>query len=797
MRLSSVPSGVRIRFIVWSVLMVALLALFATRVLPNLHVETDILALLPDAQEDPAMDEALNEFSAQLARRQIFLVGASDLADAKLAAASFARTLVESNAFASVTVQLDANARDRFDVYLRHRHFLLAQEDERALREGGGEALVQKAVRSAFTPAGLMQPMSLAQDPLGLLNDFLRAQIPSFGAARLDGATLVIDSEEGSYVLVLAESSGSPFASSVQERVMPAIDEASMAARRAVPAAVTILSSGAIQHAAAATERAKAEISTFGTIEALAVLVLLWMMFGGTRPLILAIFTLSLAVIAAFTVVHFAFGKVHLLALVFGSSLIGSIIDYSIHFFADRFRDPGRWSPMAAVSHVGPAILLGLTTTLIGYLVLAFVPFPGLKQIALFCMVGLIVGCGCVLCLYPLFTRVSRRRPPQLGPRVGAAIDRFLLRWRWTPARSIAIAVVIGGAVFGLTRAYIQDDIRALQQSPSELLDSEERVRQLLGSSVETRFFLVSGESEQVVLERERELTRALDGLVTVGSLSSYQAVSTSLPSVAHQQRTHALLRDQVYASGGLLERTMSALGFPADAIERRRQEFASANAPLLPDEWLASPASQATRHLWLGRVGDRYATVVSLGGIRDVRALRAIAQDSAHVRLIDRVAGTTQVLSNYRRALSGLLALIYALAGVVLVARFGFRAAPRILLPSILATLTTLGLFGWFGVPINLFTMLALWLVLGLGIDYGIFLRHGLDNRPTAILSVTLSACTTLLAFGLLAFSATPFIRSIGLTLLCAITLSWAFVLFSCLTALPRQKVEMETKHG
>ena len=133
---------------------------------------------------------------------------------------------------------------------------------------------------------------------------------------------------------------------------------------------------------------------------------------------------------------------------------------------------------------------------------------------------------------------------------------------------------------------------------------------------------------------------------------------------------------------------------------------------------------------------------------------------------------------------------------GIVLIVRFGWRAALRILLPSIAATLTTLGLFGWFGVPINLFTMLALWLVLGLGIDYGIFLRHGLDNRPTAILSVTLSACTTLLAFGLLSFSATPFIRSIGLTLLCAITLSWLFVLLSCLTALPRS-AELEHRHG
>ena len=53
----------------------------------------------------------------------------------------------------------------------------------------------------------------------------------------------------------------------------------------------------------------------------------------------------------------------------------------------------------------------------------------------------------------------------------------------------------------------------------------------------------------------------------------------------------------------------------------------------------------------------------------------------------------------------------------------------------------------------------------------------------PTAVLSVSLSAMTTLLAFGMLAFSATPFIRSIGLTLLFAISLSWLFAMLSCVT--------------
>ena len=198
-------------------------------------------------------------------------------------------------------------------------------------------------------------------------------------------------------------------------------------------------------------------------------------------------------------------------------------------------------------------------------------------------------------------------------------------------------------------------------------------------------------------------------------------------------------------------------------------------------DEWLGSPASQGARHLWLGQVGSRFATVVTLGGITDVSALTRLQMPG--VRLIDRIAQTTQTLSRYRYAMTLLLAAVYAVAGLILVFRFGWRDAPRMLLPSVAATLTTVGIFGWLGVPFNLFTLLALWLVLGLGIDYGIFLRHGRDHRVTAILSVTLSACTTLIAFGLLAFSATPFIRSIGLTLLFAITLSWLFALLACMT--------------
>jgi predicted exporter len=773
--------------VAWSLFLLAVLGAFAFRVLPNLRVETDILALLPQTRQDRDLDAALQAFSAELARKQIFLVGADSPEAARRAADAFTASLRGSGAFASVQLELDGDLRRRAQVYLLHRAWLLAPPDQQALAANDTAALLNRALRAAYTPLGLMQPVSLADDPLGLTNNFLRAQTPATGRARLEDSTLFVEHEGRRYLLVLAENQGSPFATDVQERVMPAI-AAARAAARATGASVEVLSSGAIQHAAAAAERAKKEISTFGAVETVAVIVLLVAVFGAMRPLLLGVMTLGLAVTAAFTMVHVLFGHVHLLALVFGSSLIGSVIDYSIHFFADRFRDPTRWTPADAVPHVGPAILLGLTTTLIGYVMLAVVPFPGLEQIAVFCMTGLAVGAGTVLCVYPVLARGMERAPlPKIGIRVGEKLDAFLLNWQWTAPKYLVVAVLALAVAAGILRLRIQDDIKSLQQSPPALVSEEQRVRDLLGTGIETRFFLVSGDSAQAVLETEEKLAQSLDGLVRANVITYYQAVSRSLPSGARQQQNHELLASAVYAPGALLDQIMGTLGFEPAVIEKRRADFNAASSPLAVDEWLESPASQGSRHLWLGQVGARHASIVTLGGISDVQALAGIQVDN--VRLVDRVAETSHILSRYRHTMTLLLAAIYCIAGLVLLVRFGWRDVPRMLLPSVAATLATLGLFGWLGLPFNLFTLLALWLVLGLGIDYGIFLRHGREHRPTAILSVTLSACTTLIAFGLLAFSFTPFIRSIGSTLLVAITLSWSFVLLSCLTTFTKRK--------
>src|SRR3546814_2294801 len=76
-------------------------------------------------------------------------------------------------------------------------------------------------------------------------------------------------------------------------------------------------------------------------------------------------------------------------------------VDYSIHFFSDRFRDPKPWTGMDGLRHVGVPITVGMGTTLLAYCSFLIPPFPGLRQMALLSMTGLVASYLTVILAYP------------------------------------------------------------------------------------------------------------------------------------------------------------------------------------------------------------------------------------------------------------------------------------------------------------------------------------------------------------------------------------------------------------
>lgn len=746
----------------------------------RLQIETDITAMLPQTAPDTVTKQALERVESALGRRSIYLVGAPDFPSAKRAAAAFAARLREEPAYADVTLGVASDASALEAAYGASLPLLLADGDRAALAAGEAHVIAESAQRALYSPAAFTRARAFVDDPLDTYGHFLLQLMPAGGRLAPREGVLALEHEHGVDVMVTATLHDSPFRLAVQDAAMAGLDAATQAARDAVPA-MTLVGSGVLRHAAANAERAKREIGTIGSISLVGVLLVFLLCFRSLRPLFLVLLSLGAASVVSLATVATIYGKVHIVAVVFESSLIGLAVDYSIHFFSDRFRDGRPWNGMDGLRHVGVPITVGMGTTLLAYSSFLVPPFPGLRQMALLSMTGLVASYLTVILAYPALAG----SPPPASRPVIAMRDRLARLGRpRTPVLVLLIALGLALLVFGGSRLHFVDDVRTLQSSPQELLDEERLVRERLGGGLDTRFFIVEGADREALLQNEETLRARLDGLLGSGALGGYSAISKLVPSQARLADNAALLARTIYVDGGPLQALYETLGFGPEALTRARAAFAAAQAePLNVDAVLATPAGSAYQPLWLGETQRGVASIVSLSGVTDTAALNGAAAGLPGVHLVDRVADISTVLAHYRRlALMGLSASL-VIIGIVLLTRYGAKGAARHLIAPLGGALLTLATLGALGIPANLFTVLALLLVLGLGVDYSVFLREGENSRPTTLLAITLAGLITLLAFGLLAASATPFIRSLGLAVLLGVAWTW---LLAVLAAAP-----------
>jgi predicted exporter len=153
---------------------------------------------------------------------------------------------------------------------------------------------------------------------------------------------------------------------------------------------------------------------------------------------------------------------------------------------------------------------------------------------------------------------------------------------------------------------------------------------------------------------------------------------------------------------------------------------------------------------------------------------LDELIEPLAGVVYLNQAEDLTQVLRRYRHGAAAVLGTAWVVIAVLLIIRYR-RACWRVALPPILAVTMTIGLLGAMGETLNLMHCLALLLVSGMGIDYAIFFAEANGAESTATgAAITLSAITTVLAFGLLSLSNQPVLHAIGLTILVGIALAW-----------------------
>jgi predicted exporter len=179
------------------------------------------------------------------------------------------------------------------------------------------------------------------------------------------------------------------------------------------------------------------------------------------------------------------------------------------------------------------------------------------------------------------------------------------------------------------------------------------------------------------------------------------------------------------------------------------------------------------------------HASIVALRGMEyaALPLLRTAADGIEGVQWVDKVAEISSVLGRYREYMGFVVLGAYLLVFAMLVPRYRGRAW-RVLAPTASASILTVAVLGFTGQPLQLFHVLALMLLLGVGVDYGIFMQEKPERGLAAPwLAVGLSAANTILSFGLLGLSGTPALQAFGLTMLIGTALVWLAVPFFATT--------------
>lgn len=746
----------------WLVLLLAAGGYLAMRAIDGLELRTDLLALLPKEEQDPQLRQANDLIVQKLAGRMVLLVGSQDRLAARRAAGEIEDALLATKLIALDAVSTgSAGAAALGKFYFPYRAALLSDQDRQLLLAGQGATVAEGALAQVFGVGSFADAKLLAADPFLLLPRFL-AELP-VPSSRLtpDEGRLSVQEHNMTWVLVAGRLLGDPYEIDTQERLVSTLDQ-TIAELSATDRTLSVKRTGAVFFARAGASTGLAEASFFGSISLIGTIALLVAVFRHPLPLILNVCTLLVGTGAALAATLAVFGEVHIMTLLFGVGLIGVAVDYGLHYSTSAF-DPGNDSPRERLMHVLPAITLGLLTTLIGYVVLALAPFPGLRQIAVFSTVGLVAAFLTVALWFPLVKDGRPMRSRDAMMRWAEAPWRMweiekLRAWRWAGVLALAALGIVG-----LMRLTANDDVRRMQSLSPELLAEQTDIQRLLAFTAGWQSVLITAEDDEAALAAEESLDGSLDRLVKSGAIGAYRAPASFVPSPARQRENARLVEEQLMKP--LLAAQMARLGLtappslaPAPEILTLSQALANDATGLLHDLILAPG-----QHL------------IALDAVKDPAAVRNALVSAANARFIDPTGDFSSLLAKYRHRAVWLIGASTALMLVPLWWRYGVRGALIVMAPAIAAVVLAPALIALTGQAISFFHVMALMIVLSLGVDFAIFCAEGSEGRRlSASLAVVLAAMTTLLSFGILAFSQVLAVHSFGLTLLLGVLIAF-----------------------
>ena len=750
------------------------------------NISTDILATLPSGQLNDDIQFAQKKLAAQFQNNVLLSIHSESYDEAINAAQQLSLVLGDTKNFSILNAQQQWS-NDFLETLIQYRQNIIDPYSYQEIRQAPLTTLKQRASQYLYGLPIDNPLVAIHQDPFRIFHDQSMQLAANAPPAEFIDSLLILQDDLSADVSVIVLGAMDKAASNIQlQQALLDNIEAAISDIQQQYAGIQIERSGLIFHAAENANQTKSDLSFIATLSSLGILALFLFCFRSISPIALSVIILALGATSGFVVTHYIFGSVHLLTIVFGTTLIGVSIDYAIHYFCAQDGVSNNSKPLRfkVLNKILPSLALSLLTSIIGYTSLSLGNLPLLNQMACYSIVGLVITWLSVCSLFPLLTQV----------KINIAKSRLLFAlasfpknfWRLninadnqshtsaskTPlAITICILILIGSAIFNITHLQPNQNLDIFFKSNPSLISQQIAIQNKMQLFESNRFFLIAADSEEALLQKEEKLAADLNQLIDSENLTKYQATSQLVPSLNKQQENYALLENTFKQYRNELTEHLLGLGYRQQDIHQYFADFESAKSQGLTPQTLGETSSLP---LWLGLRQQQYFSLITIQNPQDQQRFFDLAQEHAGVIYADQTQALRDNLSTQFVFAGKLLLLAYLFISVLIALRYRRLAALTIVLAPLLASSCAISLLLLYGVEISLFHIFACYLVLGLGMDYSVF---SYDNpMPHNEVAITVSVASSCLSFGLLSAVSSPMLAAFGSMVLIGTLLSWFF---------------------
>jgi predicted exporter len=735
----------------------------------------DLAAFLPSSPS-PTQRFLVDELREGAVSRLI-LIGIEGRTQEELGALSraLAGRLEKNERFSYVVNGAQEGLRGDGEYLLRNRYVLSPAVTPERFSAAGIRRALEQQLDLLSSPTSMLMGDLLPRDPTGEMLQVIGRMQGQGGPDKRGGIWF---SADGTRALLVVQTRAAGFDIDAQEQALAQIRasfEAAVPEQHAAGARLIVTGPGVFAvESRAGIKRDARRFSLLGTLLVSAILLFV---YRSLRVLALTLVPVASGALAGIAAVSLVFGSVHGMTLGFGATLIGEAVDYAIYLFTNTAPDS---TPKTTLQRIWPTLRLGMATSAFGFGAMLFSGFPGLSQLGLFSIAGLFVAVS-----------VTRWVLPELVPqgyhvRTAAGLGPALMRWLSRAHRlRIPLLVLVVAAVAWLAArgsTVWDDDLSSLNPAPLRMQQVDQQLRADLGVSDVGSVIVVRGDSEQAVLESAERVGATLTALQAEGVLAGFDSPAFYLPSAGAQRARQQAIPDAATLTRNLAAAT-DGLPFRAGTFTAFVEETQAAKRrALVTSQDLAGTGLGLKLQAMIAQRQDGWFAMLPLREISDKRLLEAglSKHDRSQMVLLDMKRELDELYRGYR-----LRALGFAVLGAVMIVvmlMLTLRSATRswdVVAPLAAAVLVTAGILLATGTRLNIFHLVSLLLVVGVGSNYTLFFERGnpgaADPQRTAT-SVLFCNLSTVAGFGVLGFAATPLLSAIGTTVATGAFLSLLF---------------------